>query len=190
MNSDIKNNLKINLKNKVEKKCNKNGYVDEVYRIMEYNDGIMIPENLSGCAVYYVQYHCKLCVPIENTIVIAQIQVISPVLILAKNGPIFIFIPRDNVDTNTFDVTNDYLHLKSKEKIKANQYIKVQIINKKINKGDTQINTIGKLLDLASNEEVKKYFGSVIVNNNTIELDENNDKVEEELKEKSSNFII
>ena len=30
LNSDIRNNIKIVLKKKVEKKCNENGYIDEV----------------------------------------------------------------------------------------------------------------------------------------------------------------
>ena len=36
MNSDIRNNMKLTLKKKVEKKCNKNGFIDEVYKILEY----------------------------------------------------------------------------------------------------------------------------------------------------------
>ena len=36
MNSYIRNHMKYNLKKKVEKKCNKNGYVDEIYKINNY----------------------------------------------------------------------------------------------------------------------------------------------------------
>ena len=53
--------------------------------------------------------------PMEHTIIIGQIQVINQLLILAKNGPIYIFIPRENVDESVFDVTNDFMHLKSKQ---------------------------------------------------------------------------
>ena len=56
MNSDIKNYMKIILKKKVEKKCNKNGFVDEVYRIIEYSDGIMPVENLNANAIYNIRY--------------------------------------------------------------------------------------------------------------------------------------
>ena len=38
MNSDISIHLKANLKKKVEKKCNKNGFVDQVYKILLYGD--------------------------------------------------------------------------------------------------------------------------------------------------------
>lgn len=190
MNSDIKNNLKSNLKEKVEKKCNKNGYIDNVYKIIDYGDGEMPPENLSGCAIYSTTYLCRICMPMEYTIIIGQIQVINPVLILAKNGPIYIFIPRENVDESVFDVTNDFMHIKSKQKLKTNQYIKVHLINKKVNKGDSQINTMGKLLDIASENEVKKYFGSVIVNNNTLDMSEQPEESNNEMTAGGSNFII
>jgi tRNA(Ile)-lysidine synthase TilS/MesJ len=52
LNSDIRNNMKLVLKKKVEKKCNKNGYIDEVYRITEYSDGILFAENLNGNVIW------------------------------------------------------------------------------------------------------------------------------------------
>ena len=190
MNSDIKNNLKTNLEEKVGKKCNKNGYIDKVHKIIEYGDGEMPPENLSGCAIYSTVYLCRICMPMEHTIIIGQVQVINPVLILAKNGPIYIFIPRENIDNSVFDVTNDFMHIKSKQKLKTNQYVKVHIVNKKINKGDSQINTMGRLIDIASENEVKKYFGSVIVNNNTFDMDEKDHIENKEMTAGGSNFII
>jgi hypothetical protein len=65
MNSDIRIHLKANLKKKVEKKCNKNGYVDEVYKILEYGDGIMKPENLSGNVLYNICFK-KLNTKLDN----------------------------------------------------------------------------------------------------------------------------
>ena len=59
LNSDIRNNMKLSLRKKVEKKCNKNGFIDQVYRIISFEDGKLIPENLSGNVIYNVCYHCK-----------------------------------------------------------------------------------------------------------------------------------
>jgi DNA-directed RNA polymerase subunit E'/Rpb7 len=164
MNSDIRNHMKYNLKKKVEKKCNKNGYVDDIYKITSYSDGYMIPENLSGNAIYDVSYHCKLCIPIENSIIIGQVKVINQELIVAINGPIMMFIPRENVDP-TYWINNidNFIH-KEKSNIKLNigDYVCVQIINKRINQYDTQIKTIGRLLDLPTTKQVEKYFGTVI----------------------------
>ena len=98
MNSDIRNNMKLVLKKKVEKKCNKNGFIDEVFKILEFSDGLLIPENLNSAAIYNITYHCRICIPIENTTIIAYIKLISTDLIVAINGPLFIFIPKNYVD--------------------------------------------------------------------------------------------
>ena len=182
MNSDIRNNMKLVLKKKIEKKCNKNGYIDEVYKILEFSDGIMIPENLNGSAIYNIAYHCRLCIPVENSLIIAYIKMISTDLIVAINGPLFIFIPKNYIDTNIWDIPDGYVNKKTQKKLAVGTYTKIQIIDKRINQGDTQIKIMGKLLDFATDEEVDKYYGSKIIKN------ENTDLVTTETDE--SNFII
>jgi DNA-directed RNA polymerase subunit E'/Rpb7 len=182
MNSDIRNNMKMVLKKKVEKKCNKNGFIDEVYKILEFSDGILIPENLNSAAIYNIAYHCRICQPIENTVVIAYIKLISTDLIIATNGPLFIFITKHNIDNNIWDIPDGFLNKKSNKKLQVGNYIKVQITNKRINQGDSQIKIIGKLLDFATDEEVEKFYGSKVVKT------ENVDTVNTETDE--SNFII
>jgi DNA-directed RNA polymerase subunit E'/Rpb7 len=162
MNSDIKNNMKIVLKKKVEKKCNKNGFVDEVYRIIEYSDGMMPPENLNGSAIYNIVYHCKLCIPIENTIVIGQVRVINQELVVAINGPIMFFIPKENVDNNIWDIPDGFINKIHKKKLVSGDFVRIQVIDKRINQNDSQIKAIGKLLDYATSEETQKYFGSKV----------------------------
>jgi len=182
MNSDIRNNMKMVLKKKVEKKCNKNGYIDEVYKILEFSDGIMIPENLNGSAIYNIAYHCRLCIPIENSTIVAYVKMISSDLIVAINGPLFIFIPKNYVDNNIWDIPEGYVNKKNSKKLTVGDYNKIQIIDKRINQGDTQIKIMGKLLDYATEEEVEKYYGSKIIKN------ENTDLIATETDE--SNFII
>lgn len=162
MNSDIRNNMKMILKRKVEKKCNKNGFIDEVYKILEYNDGIMIPENLNGSAIYNITYHCRICIPIENTQIIAQIKMISSDLIVAINGPMFIFVPKNSVDTNIWDIPEGYIHKKTNKKLTVGNFVKIQITDKRINQGDSQIKVMGKLLEPATDNEVDKYYGSKV----------------------------
>ena len=170
MNSDIRNSLKINLKKKVEKKCNKNGYVDEVYKIVTVQDGYLPVENLSGCGLYDIKYHCKICIPIENSIIISQVKVINQELVATINGPIMTFIPRDNVETTIWDITDNYQHKQHKNiKLKIGDLVLIQIINKRINKNDLQIKTIGKLLDLANEEQIKTFYNS----NNIVEQESN-----------------
>lgn len=182
MNSDIRNNMKLTLKKKVEKKCNKNGFIDEVYKILEYSDGIMIPENLNGSAIYNITYHCRICKPVENTVIIANTKMVNPDLIVAINGPLFIFIRKSDVDTNIWDIPENFNHKKTNKKLTISNYIKIQIVDKRINNGDSQIKIIGKLLDFATDEEIEKYYGSKIIKSDAVEQQEDNAE--------ESNFII
>lgn len=183
MNSDIQNIMKLVLRKKVEKRCNKNGFIDEVFRIEDYQEDDLRPENLSGCANFYITYHCRLCIPIENSIIVAQVKAINQELILAVNGPIMIFIPKDNVDSNVWDISDKFLHLKDKTNLKLNNYIKVEIVNKRINQGDHQIKVISKLLDYATDEEINSYFGSIITT-------EDQEQEQEDSGQEENNFII
>ena len=185
MNSDIRNNMKLILKKKVEKKCNKNGYIDNVYRIVKYSDGILIPENLSACAIFDIMYHCRLCLPIENTELIAQIKIINLDVIIATNGPILIFIEKNEIDKNNWEITDNIYNKKNKEKLKLNDFVKILTLDKRINNGDNQIKSMGKLIDFAKKKEINKYFGSIVHDDDKI--DNNNNNV---CSENKSNFII
>ena len=185
MNSDIQNIMKLVLRKKVEKRCNKYGFIDEVHRIETFEEEDLKPENLSGCASYYINYHCRLCIPIENSIIIAQVKAINQELILAINGPIMIFIPKDNIDASIWDVTDKFLNRKDKSNLKINHFIKIEVINKRINQGDHQIKVIGKILDYATEDDVDKYFGSII--NKEIEKE---DDTSDKDKNEENNFII
>ena len=176
MNSDIKNYMKKKLKEKVEKKCNRNGYIEEVYKIVEYSDGFMPVENLNGNAIYNITYNCKICVPVENTMIIGLVKVINQELIIATNGPIIIFLPKEYIDINIWEINDGYININNKKKLISGDYIKVQIYKKKINLNDENINTIGILKDFANDEEVEKYYGSI-------------DKKQLEQSDSNSNFI-
>ena len=193
MNSDIRNHMKLSLKKKVEKKCNKNCFMDEVYKIEKFYSGIIPVENLSGSAIYDIIYQCRICIPVENSIIIGQIRIINQELIIAVNGPIIIFIPRENIDSKVWNIQENFLNKITNTKLKVNKFVKIRILNKKINQNDHQINSIGKLLDMATDDEVKKYFGSVISDDNTDnEKDNFIDSEESPSKEEKdeSNFII
>jgi len=165
MNSDIMINMKGILRKKSEKRCNKNGYIDTIYKIINYSDGRMPSENLNGSAIYDVTFHCKLCLPVPGTIIIAHVRVINQELVVAINGPIMIFIPKENVD-NMWDISDGYMNKNSNKRLITGDYIKTRIIDKRINKNDTQIKAIGELLDFATSEEIDKYFGSIIISEN------------------------
>ena len=163
MNSDIMSNMELILKQKVENKCNKYGYIDKVHTIDKYYEG-----NLD--------YQCRMCLPIESTMIIARVHNINSELIILSNGPIVIFIPKDNIDTNIWSITNNITHKDKDQILKIDDYVKVIIDKIKINQNDTQIKSIGILNDFARTSEKEMYFGSII----------NEEKEEEE----EDNFIL
>lgn len=160
MNSNIKDNLLTILKKKIEKKCNKSGFIDEIFRLLEFSDGIMCPENLSGNALYNIIYYCRICIPIENTINVALIRTVNLELIIAMNGPIVYFITKDNINEENWTKSESYYDKKTKKKLDVGMYVKIRILSKRINYNDTQIKIIGEMLDFASDDEISNYFGS------------------------------
>lgn len=157
LNSDIKHTMKLVLQKKVEKRCNKNGFIDQVYRIDEYIEDDIRPENFSGACNYNVKYECKICLPIENTIIITQVKSINQELIITVTGPIIIFIPKDNINTNIWEINEKFTNKISNNTLSVDDFVKIQIVNKRINDKDYQIKVIGKMLNLATSDEINKY---------------------------------
>jgi DNA-directed RNA polymerase subunit E'/Rpb7 len=162
MNSDIESNMEINLKQKVEKKCNKYGYIDKVYTIDNYEEGELVKEHFLGAANYNISYQCRLCLPIEKTMIIGQVHIVDSELIIAKNGPIIMFIPKTNIDTSIWEINNVITHKITSKKLEKNDYVKIIIDKVKVNQNDTQIKTMCILYDYTTSDETKKYFGSII----------------------------
>ena len=187
MNSDIENNMEVVLKKKVEGKCNRYGFVERVYQIEKYEENIMLPENLSGAASYNITYNCMICIPIENTILVASVKAVNSELIIAYNGPIIVFIPKTNINSHIWNISNEFTYKKDNTILKANDYIKILIEKTKINQGDIQIKCIGRLLEYANEDEVNKYYGSIDKNSDMISqvTKENTDNSQTE-----SNFIL
>lgn len=51
-----------------------------------------------------------MCIPIENTIIIGQVRIINQELIVAINGPIMFFIPKENIDSNIWNIALGYFN--------------------------------------------------------------------------------
>lgn len=171
MNSDILSNMELILKQKVENKCNKYGYIDKVHTIEKYHEGNLITENFIGAANYKIDYQCRMCLPIENTMIVAKIHNINSELVILSNGPIILFVPKENINTNIWSITNNITHIKKDKILKIDDYVKVIIDKIKINQNDTQIKSIGILNDFAKTSEKETYFGSIINEEKEAEAD-------------------
>ena len=158
MNSDIEDNIMIVLQQKVEGKCNKYGFIEKVHNIEEYKENIIMPENFSGCVTYSVSYLCNIIIPIENTFIIGNVKNITPELVVVMNGPIIIFIPKANIDSNIWDVSNEFLDRANKTLLKLTDCVRIHLKKVKINQGDLQIKCIGVLMERATEDEIKDLF--------------------------------
>ncbi|AYV79539.1 MAG: DNA-directed RNA polymerase, subunit E'/Rpb8 [Faunusvirus sp.] len=159
LNNDIYINLKQNLKRRVEAKCNKYGYVTQVFKILSHTDGVIPPENLMAAVTYNVTYSCQLCIPMEDTQIICKIKIINKDILTAENGPILV-VKMHEMNETKFAVDNmdNLIYVDTKEKIVAGMYMKITVKTKRFYQGDSVIYVIGKLDDIPSEAEVKKYF--------------------------------
>jgi len=190
MDTDILINIKFNLIKKVENKCNKNGYIVKVYKILENKNGIIHPENFNATAIFDIKYSCKLCMPIESTTIICQIRNINKVLMVAENGPILAIILSNNINMENFkynSTSTGLINIKTKKELLVSDYIKINIISKTFNFGDNQIKIMAYLEDVATESEVSTFF-----NQNISENEEEDNYTENYNTENNqeSNFII
>ena len=131
MNNNLYINLKKNLKAKVENKCNKIGYILNIYNILSYDEGILEPEDFTGSAKYNIKYSARLCCPIENTFIICKIENMNKLLIKAKNGPILIIINNNNINTDNFKKDNEQNIIHKNNTLKVDDYIIIKVLAKK-----------------------------------------------------------
>jgi DNA-directed RNA polymerase subunit E'/Rpb7 len=173
MNNDIYINLKNNLVEDVEGKCIRDGYVIKVYKILEYTNGIVEPENFTGSAVYNVKYLANICTILKDTTIVCKISSYIPNanFALADFGNMVkIIFTKNERDLNTkaFTLLNDknIVHIATQKKLNINDYVKLQIKSIKFYHNDTIIKCMGYLYDIATVEEIAKYSFS---DNNVIQ---------------------
>jgi DNA-directed RNA polymerase subunit E'/Rpb7 len=178
MNNDIYKHLKNNLKN-IENKCNKYGYVVRVYKILEYINGRIDPDNFKASAVYDIKFACRICIPNVKTKIICEISKMSKKLMLGVNGPILAIIHNKHINTSNFsiDYNGNLTYIKDNRNslIKSNDYIKVSVLAARSNKGDVNIKVFGYLEDIATIDEIASYKKD-LQNNAAEDLDKNGDE--------------
>ena len=160
MNNNLYINLKKNLKAKVENKCNKIGYILNIYNILSYDEGILEPEDFTGSAKYNIKYSARLCCPIENTFIICKIENMNKLLIKAKNGPILIIINNNNINTDNFKKDNEQNIIHKNNTLKVDDYIIIKVLAKKINNNDTRICTLGYLENIPTQTQINIFFNT------------------------------
>lgn len=159
MDNDIYINLKENLKNSIEKKCNKYGYITKIFKILEYDNGVIHPENFLASALYNIKYSARICIPIENTKIICKIDIINKVIIKASNGPILCVIKVTDINKSNFSQNNQGNIINNKGSVLDTKYfIKIIIRARKYNSGDDRILILGILDDIATQDEINEFY--------------------------------
>jgi len=174
MNNELYINIKNNLKKKVEKKCNKYGYINQVIKVLSYTDGTINPEDFTGSAVFDIKYSANVCKPIENTKIIVKIEKMNNMAILAKNGPIKVVLKYDKV-SNKFKTVQGTL-LYGNEQVKVGDYLIISVLAKRFYNKDIFISVYGFIDDVPTEQEVKDNFEP---NQEDAELEEETSKFTE-----------
>lgn len=165
MDNKIYINLKKNLENRLVGKCFKQyGFITKIIELFDYKEkgGIIEAENVESSALFDIRFSCKLCLPIKNTQIICEIDRVNKLLITAVNGPIIIIITHDRINGNIFfkDNNNNIRYKKEGQSLmlRPHDFIKVTFQTIKFHDGDTKIKTICFMDDIATEDEIKKFY--------------------------------
>lgn len=182
MNNEIYIHLKNNLKKKIEKKCNKYGYVTKLFKILDYSDGEIIPENFDSSSIFNIRYSCRVCLPIEQTHIICKVDFLNKALIKAVNGPIISIIKMTELNNEVFSLNNkgDIVHNKNNNIISVNDYIVVKVLGLNFFSGDERIIILASLEDIPTNEQVKEFYDENLKTEELEEPDTENETINSE----------
>jgi len=160
MNNELYINLKNNLIKKVEKKCNKYGYVNKVYKILSYTDGTINAEDFTSSAVFNIKYAANTCIPVENTKIVVKIEKMNNMAILAKNGPIKVVLKYDKISNKFKLVQGTFLYVEEKKnrQINIGDYLIISILAKRFYNKDNFISVYGHIDDIPTDTQIKDNF--------------------------------
>jgi len=169
INGNIDNHILDNLRAKIEGKTNENGIVLKINRLIYYNYGMIDKANFMGTTVYNVKYECFLCSPVKDLEIICILDNIVKGFLIGRNGPIIVAVQFNNIDNRKFEISgNSIVHIKSKKMIEKGNHLKVSIISINNNLGEKNIVTMCKLINLADNEDIKRFDeDQILVTNGT-----------------------
>jgi DNA-directed RNA polymerase subunit E'/Rpb7 len=127
------------LKERLEKKCNKNGYVkSNSVKLISHSVGELVAENI----IFQVSYECYISNPPEDLVIECVVSSITKVGIRAllkndseEDSPFVIFVARDHHYNN-----------KDFSKILVNDIINIKVLGKRFELYDNNISIIGELI--------------------------------------------
>lgn len=146
LSNNILKTLEENIKNKIEGKCCKEGYIKpNSCKIVNYSSGVLKEDKI----IFDVMINCKICLPTEGTILYCNVKNITKAGIKAEidenPSPLIIFISRDH-----------HYNLEYFSTVKEEEKILVKIIGQRFELNDNYISVIAELMDPKTRFKVKK----------------------------------
>lgn len=165
LNNDLLTHMKNNLEILYKNKCFKDiGFIIDIIEIIKYSEGIIYPEQNEGCVQYIVEFKCKMCVVITNTIIIGKVEQISPEMIYLSHYPYNIIVEYNNINTYKFEYISPNIKYINGDYISKGDYLKIRIIRSNLMNGETKIIALGYLEDIVSDKELEDYYNTIYSN--------------------------
>ena len=162
LNKNFERNLALNLKNKVEGKCLKEGYVrPNSTTITKRSQGYYKGNHFLGELTFDIEYVADICRPFKGDIIIAQVVNKNKLGLIAKKGPLNIFAILQHCNNASF----------FEEGISVGSLIKFEVNSIKFQPGSDTITVICKIIELMGDYELplNKFKSISLMNNNNIE---------------------
>lgn len=173
----VKNTITEKLKEKVEGKCTKHGYIkNDSIEIFKITPGKIETISLNGYIQYSIQFYADVCNPLIGSLVKCTVKNINKFGILAVAGiqtdTGFINVMHIIIAKNSVNINSDI----DLEKLNIGDDIIVEILGKKYELNDDKISVVGKVVkDIESSKKKKKEMDTIFVDDD----DEADDIAEE-----------
>jgi len=153
LNKNLENNILKNLRNMIEGKCLKDGYVRPYsVVIIKRSNGYFKGNHLEGEMTFDVEFMADICRPLKGDIVIAEVYNINKLGLVAKKGPLLIYAIKQHCDNNTF----------FEKGISIGQTLKFEVNTSKFQLGNDVITVIAKIRDfIDENNFVENPFKTI-----------------------------
>ena len=140
LNNSINRTILKKIKNDIEGKCIKNGFVRKnSVKLLKRSLGETLTSQFNGSVIYHIEYLVDLCNPLEGASIDCEVLNINKMGVLAGiqgeiDSPLNILLARQHhIDNKDF------------EDIRENDLIKIRVLGKRFEYGDNQISIIGLL---------------------------------------------
>ena len=153
-----------------EGKClQEHGYIVKIGNITNPDDtklsNVIPREHYDPVIPLSIRANCRMCLPIKQTLITAQVVSTNKMMIRAKNGPIDAILTMDRINTKEFKNTGDiirykYINNEGQTKLKAiteDDYVKILIETVKYSDGKPNIIILASLKGMSTDKEIAQF---------------------------------